>query len=73
MAIADINVTDMRDVDLSLLEIHMVRHGRLTLKAVPTISLEPTLDETKQLMCVEHAGLALDAFAPNREALITPG
>ncbi len=65
-----IDVTDIRDVDLSSLDIHTVRHGHLTLKAVHAISLEPTLDETKQLMCVEHGGLALDAFAPTREGLL---
>ena len=65
-----IDVTDIRDVDLSSLDIHTVRHGRLTLKAVHAISIEPTLDETKQLMCVEHPLLALDVFAPTRVALI---
>ncbi|MBI3525562.1 MAG: hypothetical protein HY066_13755 [Betaproteobacteria bacterium] len=65
-----IDVTDIRDVDLSSLDIHTVRHGRLTLKAAPALSLEPSLDETKQLLCVEHDSLALDVFAPTREALL---
>ena len=63
-------MTDIRDLDLSSLDIHIVQHGPLTLKAVPTLSLEPTLDQTKQLLCVEHAALAIDAFAPTREALL---
>lgn len=59
----------MRDLDLSPLEIHTVRHGLVVLKAVPALSLEPGMDETRQLLCVEHSGLALDVFAPTREAL----
>ncbi|MDP2783108.1 MAG: hypothetical protein Q8O38_00750 [Sulfurimicrobium sp.] len=65
-----IDVTDIRDLDLSLLDIHTIQHDRLTLKAVPALSLEPTLDDTKQLLCIEHVGLALDVFAPTREALL---
>jgi hypothetical protein len=65
-----IDVTDIRDLDLSSLDIHTVRHGRLNLKAVLPLSLEPSLDETKQLLCVEHGGLGLDVFASTREVLL---
>lgn len=38
---------------------------------MPTLSLEPSLDDTKQLLCVVHdGGLAPDIFAPTREALL---
>ena len=65
-----IDVTDIRDLDLSSLEIHTIRHGRVMLKATRPFSLEPTLDESKQLLCVEHDALALNVFAPTREALL---
>lgn len=65
-----IDVTDIRDLDLSSFEIHTIRHGLLTLKAVRALSLEPSLDETKQLLCIEHDGLALNVFAPTRETLL---
>ena len=65
-----IDVTDIRDLDLSSLDIHTVRHGAMVLKAVPALSLEPRMDETSQLLCVEHGELALDVFAPTREALL---
>ncbi|MDO9319566.1 MAG: hypothetical protein Q7V56_15395 [Gammaproteobacteria bacterium] len=65
-----IDVTDIRDLDLSSLEIDTVEHGLLKLKASQTINLEPTLDETKQLLCIEHESLALDVYAPTRERLL---
>lgn len=64
------DVIDIRDLDLSSLEIHTIRHGPLTLKAVPGLRLDPSLDETKQLLCVKHEVLVLDIFAPTREALL---
>jgi len=45
-----IDVTDIRDLDLSTLALDTVRHSGLTLKAVPSLSFEPTLDESKQLL-----------------------
>jgi hypothetical protein len=65
-----IDVTDIRDLDLSSLDIDSVEYGPLKLKASQTISLEPALDDTKQLLCIEHGILALDVFAPTREALL---
>jgi hypothetical protein len=65
-----IDVTDIRDLDLSSLDIHTIRYRQLTLKAVRPLSLEPHLDETKQLLCIEHDELALNAFASTREALL---
>lgn len=65
-----IDVTDIRDLDLSSLEIASVQHGLLKLKALHTLSLEPTLDDSKQLLCIEHERLALDVFASTREALL---
>jgi hypothetical protein len=65
-----IDVTDIRDLDLSPLEIHTVHYAGLTLKANTALILEPSLDETKQLLCVERADLCIDVFAPTREALL---
>lgn len=40
------------------------------LKASPALSLEPVLDESKQLLCVEHVELGVNAYAPTREGLL---
>jgi len=65
-----IDVTDIRDLDLSALVIDTVRHGGLALKAVPALTLEPVLDDTKQLLCIEQSELGVDVFAPSRETLL---
>ena len=65
-----IDVTDISDVDLSPLEISAVRHGTLHLRVVPPISVEPSLDESKQLLCFEYPAFDLLAFAPTREGLL---
>ncbi len=64
--------TDIRDLDLSPLEIATVRHGAVHLKVSPALSFEPTLDESKQLLCVDDAFAGFDVcvFAPTREALL---
>jgi hypothetical protein len=65
-----IDVTDIRDLDLSALVLDTVRHAGLMLKAVPVLAIEPVLDETKQLLCIEQADLGIDVFATTREALL---
>lgn len=65
-----IDVTDIRDVDLSPLEISIVRHGAVTLQVSPPLSLEPALDESKQLLCAENLDFDISVFAPTREALL---
>lgn len=64
-----IDVTDIRDLDLSGLTLDTVRHGGLVLNATPALTLEPSLDETKQLLCIEHNALGIDVYATTREAL----
>lgn len=66
-----IDVTDIRDLDLSPLEVSTVRHGTLTLKFSPPLALQPTLDESKQLQCIESVELGIHVFAPTRDALLT--
>lgn len=65
-----IDVTDIRDLDLSVFIFDTIRHRTLALKAVPILILEPALDDTKQLMCIEHAELGIDVYANTREALL---
>lgn len=65
-----IDVTDIRDLDLSALSLDTARHSGLTLKAVPTLTIEPTLDESKQLLCLEYGELGIDVYAPTRETLL---
>lgn len=65
------NVNDIRELDLSPLIVDTVRLGKLVLKAKQSITLEPATDETKQLICVTHADLGIDAFARTRDALVS--
>lgn len=66
-----IDVTDIRDVDLSSFEISSVRHGVLSLRLTPALTLEPALDDSKQLLCIESHELHINVFASTREALLT--
>jgi hypothetical protein len=65
------NVNDIRELDLSPLLVDTVKVGKLVLKAKQSITLEPATDETKQLICVTHADLGIDAFARTRDALVS--
>lgn len=65
-----IDVTDIRDLDLSPLVVDSLQFATLSLRASPTLVLEPSLDDTKQLLCVEDALLGLDVFAVTREKLV---
>ncbi|MFZ4623346.1 MAG: hypothetical protein ACOYNF_03820 [Rhodoferax sp.] len=65
------HVNDIRELDLSPLLIDTVKLGKLVLKAKQSITLEPATDETKQLICVTHADLGIDAFARTRDALVS--
>lgn len=64
-----IDVNDIRDVDLSPLVVEQILYGQTAIRALASIRLEPVLDDTKQLMCVERADLGIDAFSPTREGL----
>jgi hypothetical protein len=64
-----INVTDIRDLDLSPFVLDSVQFGGLTLNVSPALALEPKLDDTKQLLCVEDLEVGLDAFATSRDLL----
>ncbi len=65
-----IDVTDISDIDLSPLEISAVRHSTLHLHVAPSITVEPSLDESKQLLCFEYPEFDLLAFASTRESLL---
>lgn len=65
-----IDVTDISDVDLSSLEVSVVRHGALHLRVAPPISAEPSLDESRQLLCFDYPAFDLLTFAPTREGLL---
>lgn len=65
-----IDVSDIRDLDLSPLEISAVRHGMVNLRVAPPLLLEPTLDDTKQLLCIDSHELDITVFSPTREGLL---
>lgn len=65
-----IDVTDIRDLDLSPLVLDTIHFGGLHIQASPPLSVEPKLDETQQLLCVEQGDLEIDVFASSRELLV---
>lgn len=65
-----IDVSDIRDINLSAMEISAVRHGALNLRVTPVLSAEPSLDESKQLLCIEYPEFDISVFAATREALL---
>lgn len=65
-----IDVNDIRDLDLSPLAVDTIRLGDRVIKARQSITLEPTTDETQQLICVSDLALGIDVFARSREALV---
>lgn len=65
-----IDVTDIDAVDMAPFVITKIEHGPLRLAARSPLVLEPSLDDGKQLMCVEDEKLGISTFAQTREALI---
>lgn len=65
-----IDVTDIRDLDLSPLVLDTIHFGGLHIQASPPLSVEPELDDTQQLLCVVQDDLGIDVFAPTRAALL---
>lgn len=65
-----IDVTDIRDLDISPLAVIGVRSGALSLKATAPMTLDVELDDTKQLLYVMQPDLGIDVFAPTRESLL---
>ena len=65
-----IDVTDIRDLDLSPMEISAVRHGSVNLLVSPPLMAEPALDDTKQLLCIDYPEFDISVFATTREALL---
>lgn len=64
-----IEVSSIQDLDMSAFEIDIVRQGGLVLRAKHKIEIEPTLDETRQLLCLLAEELGIDVFAETREQL----
>jgi hypothetical protein len=65
-----IDVTDIRDLDLSVFEVAHVATGRVRLDAKVPLMLDVFSDASKQLLCVEDARLNILAFGATREALL---
>lgn len=66
-----IDVTDINDVDLTPFELAKFVFGQLHLAAFPHLVLQLTLDESKQLLCVEDQDLGILTFAQTRESLLS--
>jgi hypothetical protein len=65
-----IDVNDIRELDLSPLAVDKVKVGDRSLQAIRGIALEPTTDETQQLICVKDDDLGIEAYARTRDALV---
>ena len=65
-----IDVTDIRDLDVSPLIIDLLKFKNITLRAISTLVLETHLDDTKQLLCIENTAIGLNVFAETREKLV---
>ena len=66
-----IDVTDIADLDLSPLVLGTCRFSDRVLEIVPPLVLQPTMDDSEQLLCVLDEPLGVDAFAITREALFS--
>lgn len=51
--------------------IDRVSYGGLTLRSRTPLILEPVIDDSGQLLCIERDDLGIDVFAPTRNALLT--
>ena len=66
-----IDVTDIADLDLSPLVFGTCRFGDRVLEIAPPLVLQPTMDDSEQLLCVLDEQLGVDAFASTRETLVS--
>jgi hypothetical protein len=63
------SVSDIRDLDLSPFTIDQVRREGRLLRTRQPLVIEPTLDDDKQFLCLNHEELGIDVFAHTREQL----
>ncbi len=62
-------VSDICDLDLSPFSVEHIRaDGRALTARVPVV-IEPTLDDSKQYLCLANEALGIDVFAHTREKL----
>ncbi|NQS97374.1 MAG: hypothetical protein HQ591_02875 [candidate division Zixibacteria bacterium] len=62
-------VDNITEIDLSPFYLTEFQYEEQTLRFMKTITLEPKLDETQQLMCLEYPLLGIDVFAYTRDEL----
>lgn len=65
-----LEVSDIRDLDVSAFEIDRVKAGNIALRAKAKLLIEPTLDDTKQLLCLDHDTLGILVYGSTREQLL---
>lgn len=63
------SVSDIRDLDLSPFTIDQIRQEGRLLRARQPLAIEPTLDDDKQFLCLNHDELGIEVFAHTREQL----
>lgn len=64
-----VDVEEIREIDLSPFVVSEIAVGELHLVTHAPVSLTPTLTESEQLLCLEHAPWDLDVFAATRQEL----
>lgn len=60
---------ETREVDLSPFYISEFQSSGYRLRFSQPLTLLPELDDTRELICLEHAGLGIGVFAPTRDLL----
>ena len=65
-----IDVSDIRDVDLTPFELSSLEYGSIRLRAQPALKLDLVTDDSQQLLCVENEALGIHAFAATRDAFL---
>lgn len=63
------DVTDIREVDLSHFAFTKLTRGTLTLTAKRHLKFSPTLDESRQFICLNDETLGIEVFAETRQKL----
>ena len=64
------SVSEICDLDLSPFTIDEIHSLNRTIKAKTRMILEPTLNDSQQLICIEDQRLCIDVFAESREKLL---
>jgi hypothetical protein len=64
------DVQEIRDLDLSPFVAHVFQSNGKVLRFSPPLSLDPTMDDTSQFLCLQEERLGIEVFAQTRDQLL---